>query len=205
MNTDQLFKTESIKIGILIPNVKNPRKIKADEKRKLLERIQKFGFIGLPVCDFNYTLLGGHKRLEILAQNGLADHFIDVRRAIRPLSEAEQAEILVIENTHAGEFDLKALHQNFAELIDLSQFDFDLSDLQAALTDDDPETDTPELPIVAKMSEHYTSFVIVCTNEIDENHIAEKLGIDKMKCYKSSKIGTTHVVSAQTFIDKWSK
>jgi uncharacterized protein YbjQ (UPF0145 family) len=45
--------------------------------------------------------------------------------------------------------------------------------------------------------------VVICTNEIDENHIAEKLGIERGKCYKSSKIGTMHVVQAGKLIEAW--
>ena len=53
---NELFKTERVRIGDLVPHVKNPRKIKAAEKQKLWERIQKYGMIGIPVRDAdNYS------------------------------------------------------------------------------------------------------------------------------------------------------
>lgn len=201
---NELFRTERVRVSELVPNVKNPRKIKAEQKRRLWERLQKFGMIGIPARDADGTLLSGHKRCEVIVQNGLGDYEIDVRSAVRKLTEAELKEVMMIENSHAGEFDLEMLKTEFEEFVNLDDFGIDLSELDKQLSSmtssNEPEA---EMPIVAKMSEKYSSFVIVCENEIDENHIAEKLGVEKGKCYKSSGVGMMHVVDAKKLIEAW--
>ncbi|MFN8347444.1 MAG: hypothetical protein U0X91_20745 [Spirosomataceae bacterium] len=201
---NELFRTERVRVADLVPHVKNPRKIKAESKKSLWERLQKYGMIGIPVRDFDGTLLSGHQRCELIVQNGLGEHEMDVRTAVRKLTEAELKEVMMIENSHAGEFDLDLLKSEFQEFVNLDDFGIDLSELDkqlSAMTDESsPEA---ELPIVAKMSERYTSFVIVCRNEIDENHIAEKLGIERGQCYKSSKVGMMHVMPATKLIETW--
>jgi len=200
----ELFKTERVRVSALVPHVKNPRKIKADEKRKLWERLQKFGMIGIPVRDADGTLLSGHQRCELLAQNSLGEYEIDVRTAVRKLTEEELHEVMIIENRHAGEFDLEMLKSEFEQYMDLGDFGLDLAELDKQLADVTGEqAPEAEMPIVATMSEKYTSFVIVCRNEIDENHLAEKLGIERGQCYKSSKVGLMHVVDAKQVIERW--
>lgn len=187
----------------LVPRVDNPRKIKAEEKKKLWERIQKFGMISIPVQAFDGQLLGGKQRCELLMQHGFGDTFIDVRKATRELTEAELKEIMVIENSHAGEWDIEVLRKEFDDFIDLDDFGLMLDEVTEELKEA-VEQDEPEMPIVAKFSEKYTAFVIVCTNEIDENHVAEKLGIERNQCYKSNKVGISHVVAAKKLIEQWS-
>ncbi|TDB64402.1 ParB N-terminal domain-containing protein [Arundinibacter roseus] len=204
---NELFVTQRVAISELVPHVKNPRKIKATEKQKLWERIQKFGMIGIPVRDADNTLLSGNQRCEVLASHGLGDYVIDVRTAVRKLTEQELREVMMIENSHAGEFDMEVLKAEFDEYIDLDSFGLSLDELAKDLTEAGSELapSEPELPIVAKFSEKYDSVVIICRNEIDYNHLAEKLGLDRSQCYKSSKVGTTHVLDAKQVIEVLTK
>lgn len=204
---NELFRTEQVTIAALVPHVKNPRKITAVEKQKLWERLQKFGMIGIPVRDADNTLLSGNQRCELMAANGMGDYAIDVRTAVRKLTEEEVREVMMIENTHAGVFDLEMLKEEFAQLVDLDSFGLSLDELTkdtAELTEGLVE-EAPELPVVAKFSEKYDSIVVVCRNEIDMNHLAEKLGLNRVQCYKSSKVGTTHVVDAKVVIAAFGK
>lgn len=201
---NELFRTERVRVSELVPNVKNPRKIKAEQKRRLWERLQKFGMIGIPVRDADGTLLSGHQRCEVMAQNGLGDYAIDVRSAVRKLTEAELKEVMMIENSHAGEFDLNVPKAEFEEFVNLDDFGIDFSELDKQISEMTKEENVEaEMPIVAKMSEQYETYVIVCRNEIDANHIAEKLGVEKGKCYKSSGVGMMHVVDAKKLIEAW--
>ena len=203
---NNVFVTEQRLVSSLIPNARNPRKISVVEQRKLHERISKFGFISIPCITQDNEILSGRQRIMDLMQSGFGELMIDVRVAVRALTDQEKKEILLIENSHAGEWDMELLAQDFNEILKADSFNTGYEDYLKGIAielDDVVLEPEPELPIVAKMSEHYSSFVIVCTNEIDENHIAEKLGVDKMKCYKSSKIGNTHVVSAKNFIESW--
>lgn len=202
---NELFETQRAKIAELVPHVANPRKIKQEEKRKLWLRLQKFGMIGIPVRDADGVLLSGHQRCELYAQYGFGEHEIDVRVAKRKLTEDELREVMVIENTHSGEFDLQKLQAEFDQYINLDDYGFDFDELNKQLEKSlsDVIEDEPEYPIVKKFSEKLVSFVIICKDEIDENHLAEKLGLEVGKCYKSSKIGMMHVVDAKTVIERW--
>lgn len=204
---NELFKTERARICDLVPHVKNPRKIKSTEKQKLWERLQKFGMIGIPVRDADSTLLSGNQRCEMLASNGLGDYEIDVRTAVRKLTDQELREVMMIENSHAGEFDMEMLKAEFDEYVDLDSFGLSLDELSSDLAGAtaDVAGEQPELPIVAKFSEKYDAIVIVCRNEIDLNHLSEKLGLDASQCYKSSKVGTTHVLEGKAVIERLAK
>ena len=204
---NELFKTDRVRISDLVPHVKNPRKIKASEKQKLWERIQKYGMIGIPVRDADNTLLSGNQRCEVLASQGLGDYVVDVRTAVRKLTEEELREVMMIENSHAGEFDMELLKAEFDQYVDLDSFGLSLDELADELSGASSELadQEAELPVVAKFSEKYDSVVIICRNEIDMNHLAEKLGLDRAQCYKSSKVGTTHVVEAKQVIEAFAR
>jgi hypothetical protein len=66
-------------------------------------------------------------------------------------------------------------------------------------------TEEPEPLVIAKFSEQYNSIVIVCKNKIDFNHHFEKLSLDKVQCYKSSKVVMLRVVDAKQLIGILSK
>lgn len=199
---NELFVTEKVKVHELVPRADNPRKIKADEKRKLWERIKRFGMISIPVRDADGSLLGGKQRCELLVDYGLGDIEIDVRTATRKLTTEELKEVMIIENSHAGEWDMEKLKAEFDDFLNLDEFNILFDEMEEQLGEVLQE-EKPELPIVAKFSEKYSAFVIVCQNEIDENHLAEKLGIDREQCYKSKNIGITHVVGAKKVIERW--
>lgn len=200
---NELFKTVRVCVRELVPSSKNPRKIKAEEKRKLWQRLEKFGMISIPVRDYEGTLLGGKQRCELMIEYGLGDTEIDVRSATRKLTEEELREVMLIENSHAGEWDLEILKREFDEYLDLGEFGLMLEESLAEVEKMNADQDEPEMPIVAKFSEKYTAFVIVCRNEIDQNHIAEKLGVEVSQCYKSKAVGMTHVVDAKKVIELW--
>ena len=182
------------------------REQEAEEKRKLWERLQKFGMIGIPVRDADGTLLSGNRRCEVIVANGLGDMIIDVRSAVRKLTDPELKEVMIIENSHAGEWDLEMLKQEFDSLIDLEAYGIGMDELNEQIAQATEQlTEEPELPIVAKFSERYDSVIIICRNEIDYNHLSEKLGLDKAQCYKSSKVGMQHVIDAKQLISVLSK
>lgn len=192
------FKTVQMKVSSLLPNYINPRKITAVEKRKLEETLGKWGMIGIPVINMDGKLLSGHQRCESYIRLGHGDMLIDVRKAVRALTEAEEKEVMLIENKHNGEFDLQLIKDEFADFIDSYDFTKEIEALEAEMDrmQNDPTMDAPEMPIVPKLSEKYTAFVVVCRNEIDENHVAEKFGLERGKCYKSSSMGMMYVVDA---------
>ena len=128
---------------------------------------------------------------------------IDVRIAVRELTEAEEKEIMLIENKHNGEFDFQMIKDEFADFVESYDFSKEMEALEADMGRllNDPTVALPEMPIVPKMSEKYTAFVVVCRNEIDENHIAEKFGVERGSCYKSKHVGMMYVVDAGSLLN----
>lgn len=200
-----LFETRKMRIVDLIPNAQNPRKIKALEKAKLWERLQRFGMIGIPVMDADGTLLSGHQRCQTFRDYGLGDLEIDVRVAVRKLTEDEVKEVMIIENHHAGEFDLQKLNDAFAEFVDLDDYGISLDELSKGLEEGlaNIEAKEPEMPIVPKYSEKYSAVVIVIENSIDENFVRESLGLGDTKDYKTSNMGPSYILTAKQFTERW--
>jgi len=199
----ELFITEKVKISDLIPNEINPRKIKEIEKRKLWERLQKFGMIGIPVRDANGSLLSGHQRCQVYLSYGLGDKEIDVRTATRKLTDDEIREIMLIENTHAGEFDIEKLFAEFDDYVNLDDFGISFDEITKEMAEEHTKVDEPQYPIVPKYSEKYSAVVIVIENSIDENFVREVLGLQIAKDYKTENVGDSYVLNAKQFIEKW--
>lgn len=187
----------------LIPYEFNARKIKAENKRNLIESIDEFGMAVAPTVDFDNILIGGHQRWQIMIEAGRGDESVMVSKPNRKLTEAEfkKLNLLLNSSKYQGEYDLEMLNEFFNEF-NMTDFGVDLPDFSETLKDLEGP-DAPEMPIVPKYSEKYSSFVIICRNEIDENHIAEKLGIEVGKCYKSSNIGPQHVIESTKLIESW--
>lgn len=192
----------------MIPYEKNARKMKAENSQNLVNSLEKFDVVDIPTLDEDNVIIGGHQRRQRMISAGRGDELTDVRKPSRKLMEAEFKELNLILNSskYQGEFDLLMLRENFSEFdlgkelgIDLSQLDKDIE----AATGAGESIAEPEYPIVAKMSEQYNAFIIICKNSIDENHVAELLGVDVEKSYKGTKLGRSHVVTAEKFAKKW--
>ncbi len=204
MTTPHLeWHVEQIAWRDMIPFEHNPRKMNAQTKKKLRESYQKFGDVEIPVLDFDNMIIAGHQRQSVKMASGCGDELADVRKPNRKLTEQEYKEYNIISNALKGDFVGELLAEHFASVVELDEYGLNLDELDKAHSKEALVKDEPELPIVQKMSEKYSTIVIVCTNEIDENHLAEKLGIDTMKCYKSSKVGSTHVLNAKNVIERW--
>lgn len=205
------WSTVSKPIKELIPTDRNPRKINAEGRRKLEEKIRTLGLFEIPSTDHNGELLNFNRRLEILLDLGRGDEMIDVRIPNRPLTDEERKQIIVSSNTHEGDWDLQQLYESYSD-IDLSfagieadllkQMDEQQSELEAAYETGEQEKPEPVYPVVPTYSEKHTAFVIVCDNEIDETFLTELLGLETAKCYKSQRTGVTHVIRSKDFIQK---
>lgn len=200
-----VWHNEKVKWNDMIPYVYNPRKMSSKKKERLRDSYNKFGDVETPVLDFDNLIIAGHQRQAVKVSSGFGDEFGDVRKPNRKLTEEEYKEYNIISNALKGDFVGAILAEHFSSVDNISDYDILLDDISKIHDTRADKEDEPEMPIVKKMSEKYSSFVIICENEIDENHLAEKLGIDKMQCYKSSKIATTHVVAAKTVIERWNK
>jgi hypothetical protein len=96
---------EKVKIGQVKPNETNPRVIRDDKFRKLVESIKGFPEmlkIRPIVVDENMIVLGGNMRLRACKEAGLKDVFI-IRA--NDLTESQKAEFVIKDNASSGEWD----------------------------------------------------------------------------------------------------
>jgi hypothetical protein len=200
--------TEQVRWVDMIPYKKNARKIKISNSQNLGNSIDKFDIVDIPTLDSDNIIIGGHQRCTKMISLGRGEELTDVRKPNRKLSEVEFKELNLVLNSaeYQGEFDLLMLRENFSEFdlekqlgIDLTVLDKDIEEASTA----GQKIGEPEYPIVAKMSETYNCFIIICKNSIDENHVAELLEVDVEKSYKGSKVGRSHVMTAEKFSKIW--
>lgn len=194
---------EQIAWGVMIPFEHNPRKMSSIMKQKLRESYQKFGNVELPVLDYDNMIIAGHQRQSVKMADGCSDELTSVVKPNRKLTDLEYKEYNVISNALKGDFVAEILAEHFAEVEGLAEYGIQLDDIEKLMEKQEKNEMEAEMPIVQKMSEKYETYIIVCTNEIDSNHLAEKLGIDRGACYKSSKIGMMHVLKGKEVIEKW--
>ncbi|KAL6982195.1 hypothetical protein U1Q18_052311 [Sarracenia purpurea var. burkii] len=129
-------------------------------KQKLRESYEKFGDVEIPVLDFD-NIIAGHQRHSVKMATGFGDELADVRKPNRKLTEQEYKEYNIISNALKGDFVGEMLAEHFAEVVELEDYGIQL-DAIAKIHEKEATVDSkPELPIVQKMSEKYTAFVIL--------------------------------------------
>lgn len=202
MSEQLAWTTQQRKVVDLLPYEYNPRKMTAQQSRKLRESLEKFGLVEIPVINADGVLLAGHQRCKAMVALGRGDDLVDVRIPNRQLTDQEFKEYNVASNAIKGDWVDELLRDHFAE-VDLADFGISLSEMEQLHEQASAKADVPELPIVAKFSEQYSSVVIICTNAIDANHVAEVLKLEQVKSYKSDRVGRTSVINANQFIDAW--
>lgn len=140
------WSTEPRRVGDLKLLDFNPRKISEEQKQKLRESLEKFGLVEIPALDFDNVVISGNQRTGILKLTEGDDHVIDVRVPNRKLTELELKEYNLTANTHAGEFDIDSLLENFSEL-NLDDFGIDIPEPEDVL-ELDVEEDEYNMPAV---------------------------------------------------------
>ncbi len=122
------------KVNDLIPFDKNARTITESDRMKMIESLQRFNLVDIPVIDADNTIISGHQRLYALQAIGRGDEEIDVRLPSRKLAELELKEYNLLANTHYGKFDIEMYQAFFADVnldiipIDISKIEFEQSD-----------------------------------------------------------------------------
>lgn len=113
-------------IAQIKPNPNNPRKISKDEFDKLVKSIEQDPDLlqAKPIIlDENNIILGGHQRYRACIQLGIQDVPVIVMSG---LSEKKKKKLLIIDNTHYGEFDMDALANDDWDLEDLDDWGIDM-------------------------------------------------------------------------------
>lgn len=158
-----------MKVGDLKHNFGNPRKISKKKAEELERSMDLFGDFGVFVVDEHNNVIAGNQRSIILARRD-PDIEVDVKKLIG-YSEAELRSINIMDNTHAGEWDLELLADWTADLN---------LDLGIDLNNENPEERKIEDMELIRY-EKYNYVMIVCKSEIDYNDLIRKLGIEGRK------------------------
>lgn len=158
-----------MRVGDLKHNFGNPRKISKKKAEELERSMDLFGDFGIFLVDEHDNVIAGNQRSIILARRD-PDIEVDVKRLIG-YSEAELRSINIMDNTHAGEWDLELLADWTADLN---------LDLGIDLNNENPEERKLEDMELIRY-EKYNYVMIVCKSEIDYNDLVRKLGIEGRK------------------------
>lgn len=110
----------------------NPRVISEKDKQALIESIETFNLVEIPVMNFNETLIAGHQRVETLMILGRGEEKIDVRMPNRQLTDEEFKKYMLVSNLHAGKFNTQLLEVHF-EKIDVP-FDMPVFEVESEKT-----------------------------------------------------------------------
>jgi len=181
------------------PNPDNPRTISAKEQKKLVESIRQdpeMLMLKPIVIDKNKVILGGNQRFDACKKLKMQEvPTIDASM----LTKKQREKFLVIDNTHAGEWDFVKMDQMFTE----DQMDVwgvvapitpDILEKQN-ITDSDFDNEmkkyndeNAQLPITPQFHEKYAYFIVMTKNEIDEEFIRNKFDLNiKHKSGKNNK------------------
>ncbi len=158
-----------MRVGDMKHNFGNPRKISKRKTEELERSMDMFGDFGIFLIDEHDNVIAGNQRSQILARRN-PDIEVDVKRLIG-YSEAELRSINIMDNTHAGEWDLELLADWTADLN---------LDLGIDLNNENPEERKIEDMELIRY-EKYNYVMIVCKSEIDYNDLIRKLGIEGRK------------------------
>lgn len=158
-----------MRVGDLKHNFGNPRKISKKKAEELERSMDMFGDFGIFLIDEHDNVIAGNQRSIILARRD-PDIMVDVKKLIG-YTEAELRSINIMDNTHAGEWDLELLADWTADLN---------LDLGIDLNNDNPQDrEIPDMELIRY--EKYNYVMIVCKSEIDYNDLVRKLGIEGRK------------------------
>ncbi len=215
MNAPLEWTTQKRKVADLVAYQYNPRSLSEEKKQKLIESIDKFNLVEIPVINSDNTLIAGHQRIMVLSLKGRDKELIDVRVPNRALTKEELKEYNLRSNISLGDWVDNILESHFAD-IDLGAIGLEIdNDLEELLEDQKQDDafkkefeaipDTPKFPIVPKYNEKYSAVIIVAKNLTDLTFLQTVLELEKNQCYKTEKVGQTFVLSSDKFQKLWEK
>ena len=124
-------------ISQIKPNPNNPRKINKEDFEKLVKSIEQDPelLVAKPIIiDENNVILGGHQRYRACIQLGIQE--VPVIQ-MSNLNDKQKKKLLIIDNTHYGEFDMDALANGDWQLEDLSDWSVNIDFLNPTI--DEPK------------------------------------------------------------------
>ena len=113
------MKLEKIQINKLKPATYNPRQISKKQYNDLKDSIVKFGVVDPIIINKDFTVIGGHQRLQVCKEL----KYKDIDCVVLDLTKEEERELNIRLNKSGGEFDLDMLANEF-EIEELKDWGF---------------------------------------------------------------------------------
>lgn len=195
----QIAKVEYRPLAALVPNPKNPRKAPEGAVEKLAESIKenpKF-FEARPILLSDRTgelvIIGGERRSEAARLLGMEEVPTIL---LQGLTEAQEDEIMVKDNTHAGEWDKKKLDRIKALWGKRTVGGWDIGEAQKKMHSKGESAS--EMRFTEVLNEEHNYVVLYCDNLVDWVQLCTLLGLEKVKAYSSRldgelNEGNTHI------------
>src|SRR5690625_169622 len=196
---DTISKYEAVSAEKLRVASYNPRKIKDNARMRLRKSIEEFGFPNPIIANSRKgregVIVGGHQRFRIAKDLGWSKFpvvWVD-------LSYEKEKELNLRLNDNYGEFDLDILKEEFdAEVFN----DIGLSFQIPVMTDYEQKLESltdakAEMPIVQQYNEQYKTVMIISKTELDWNWLKQALKLRTEKCYKSSTVAESAVITVE--------
>ena len=122
----------------LIPAEYNPRKLSKEQSEHIKASLQRFGFVDPVIVnthkDRKNIIIGGHMRTKVALDLG----FKKIPCVELSLTLEKEKELNIRLNKNTGEFDFDAL-SNYFEVEELTEWGFDLDELDLNLDDEEAE------------------------------------------------------------------
>lgn len=186
------------------PNPKNPRKPVPGTVEKLAESIKAnpLFFEARPILLSNRTgelvMIAGERRSEAAKLLKMKDVPTIL---IEGLTEAQEDEILIRDNTHSGVWDRSKLDSwNRKTLAEWGVQKEDFKESVGGKFKDEfskYNNNNCDFPIVPVCDEDAEMFIIISRSQIDSNWLRERLKMNKMKSYKTDEVFKVNVVSIE--------
>ncbi|WP_210521906.1 hypothetical protein [Hymenobacter terricola] len=200
----RMWRPEQRRLDQLTPLENNPfGRITAEKRRRLEQKLLELGTFEAATVDNDGVLLTFNKRHNLLLGLYGPSYEVTVLAPTGELTADQRRKIILASNVNEGEWIDEILREQYADVLDDVGLQLAALDADVAAAAGGAKEAEPEYPIVAEFSEKYDAVVIVCRNEIDANFVREVLGLDKAQSYKSKEVGTTRVIDAKLFCEKW--
>jgi hypothetical protein len=199
-----------MKLSEINPNPDNPRVIKDDKFRKLVNSIREFPKmleLRPMILDSTNTILGGNMRYRALQQIGYTDIPDEWIKRAEDLTEDEKRRFIIADNIQLGdwEWDMLSNLWNEDDLIDWGlTFEGVVSGKDQEVAEEQRTIEEMEL----KFNEHHDYIVFLFNNINDYVMAVTNLGLKKVRASlseKSKKIGLGRVVAGTRLIELMNK
>lgn len=205
---EAIIKTENVLIADLKAATYNPRKIHPQKYKALKKSIEKYGVLEPIIVNIRTgnTIVSGHQRVRACNELGIDTikaSFIDV-------DEQQEKMLNLAMNNIRGENEKDKLEKVMKDLVgfdlDLELTGFRLDEINNLVaTPEEIENEDPEYPITPYFGEKYNYVLIFTKNEVDWTYLRNALGVETKQSYKSTAVGTSHVISFEEFAEKWAE